>query len=718
MKTKTIRWTAALAVLFTLSCEKEELDKKIKAEESSPGLKTIIVNGEPLYAGYGYDPGEDRAFRNAVHPENIYESTEIQPGLSMQFSTVTNREEIEEHSKEEYSITRKKRKFFGLSKSTHTTTRSIETYIKINEESISIIAKVRALTQRFLVDAEPRLVPPAQNLLDKKMYERFLDNYGHFYVSDRTIGGELQYVYNFKYCKIDKWSKATFVKKAESKVLGMFGKKTATTLTNEEKYTLEKAQENVHMLSSVPGYDPRIVNNIDDANRETQRLLEYLEQYPEKATTIDMELKPYSELVADAAFSRLSGQKEQCLKLQEAYELQYNRLHYVYNNASDANKRKEAYNDMQDNRAALSQLSCGHEPPFFEQIFEQKYGNLLYSSPCHYKLLMRRWATQQGGYWDSQKWLVGDFNGDGKDDLANVFKDHIDKGKACIDVHLSTGSGFKMQRWATHQGGYWGSQKWMVGDFNGDGKDDLAKAFNDAKINSDAIIDVHLSNGSSFSMKRWATYQGGYWNSQKWMSGDFDGDGKDDLAKAFNDARINSDAIIDVHLSNGSSFSMKRWATYQGGYWDTQKWMSGDFDGDGKDDLAKAFNDARINSDAIIDVHLSNGSSFSMKRWATYQGGYWNSQKWMAGDFDGDGKDDLAKAFNDARFDSDAIIDVHLSNGDSFSMKRWATYQGGYWDSQKWMSGDFRGDGSDDFTKAFYDNGLASIDVHETKRMN
>ena len=52
---------------------------------------------------------------------------------------------------------------------------------------------------------------------------------------------------------------------------------------------------------------------------------------------------------------------------------------------------------------------------------------------------MQHWAYQQGGFWDSQKWVSGDFNGDGKDDLANVFNN---AGGANIDVHLSSGSNF------------------------------------------------------------------------------------------------------------------------------------------------------------------------------------------------------------------------------------------------------------------------------------
>ena len=100
---------------------------------------------------------------------------------------------------------------------------------------------------------------------------------------------------------------------------------------------------------------------------------------------------------------------------------------------------------------------------------------------------MERWATRQGGFWDAQQWLAGDFNGDGKDDMAKSF---IDGGLASIDVHLSNGAAFTMERWATRQGGFWDAQQWLVGDFNGDGKDDMAKSFNEGGL---ASIDVHLS---------------------------------------------------------------------------------------------------------------------------------------------------------------------------------------------------------------------------------
>jgi Ca2+-binding RTX toxin-like protein len=75
----------------------------------------------------------------------------------------------------------------------------------------------------------------------------------------------------------------------------------------------------------------------------------------------------------------------------------------------------------------------------------------------------------------------------------------------------------------------------------------------------------------------------------------------------------------------------------------------------------------------------------------------------------------MAKSFIDGGL---ASIDVHLSNGAGFTMERWATHQGGFWDAQQWLAGDFTGDGKDDMAKSFIDGGLASIDVHLSKSIN
>lgn len=311
--------------------------------------------------------------------------------------------------------------------------------------------------------------------------------------------------------------------------------------------------------------------------------------------------------------------------------------------------------------------------------------------------VINRWETKAGGFWDSQKWSQGDFNGDGKIDLVNVFND---TGSMSADIHLSSGSGFQIQRGETKAGGFWDTQKWATGDFNGDGKTDLVNIFNDNGLMS---ADVHISNGTNFQIQRAETKAGGFWDSQKWTTGDFNGDGKADLVNVFND---NGTASVDVHLSKGNGFNIQRWETHAGGFWDAQKWLSGDVNGDGITDLINIFNDDGLTS---VDVHMSTGTGFQIQRWESKAGGFWDAQQWSIADVNGDGKADLINAFNDNGLMSS---DVHVSTGTGFQIQRWETKAGGFWDGQKWSAADVTGDGKADLINIFNDLGMTSVDVH------
>ena len=62
-----------------------------------------------------------------------------------------------------------------------------------------------------------------------------------------------------------------------------------------------------------------------------------------------------------------------------------------------------------------------------------------------------------GGYSVHQHWMMGDINGDGKDDLVCVYPGGNPE-QATVWAHLSTGHGFDRERYISQRlpGGCWG----------------------------------------------------------------------------------------------------------------------------------------------------------------------------------------------------------------------------------------------------------------------
>ena len=172
---------------------------------------------------------------------------------------------------------------------------------------------------------------------------------------------------------------------------------------------------------------------------------------------------------------------------------------------------------------------------------------------------------------------AGDFNGDGILDLAVV---GVGEAGGVATVLLGNGDGsFTVPETYTPNGDY-SPTAVAVGDFNGDGKLDLA-----VTDDYSYTMDVFLGNGDgTFGTTPWTSSPNtdAYYTSV--AVGDFNGDGIQDLAVA-----DSNDDVVDVFLGNGDGTFATPTAAVPAG--SEPSWVAvGDFNGDGKPDLVVADN--------------------------------------------------------------------------------------------------------------------------------
>ena len=260
---------------------------------------------------------------------------------------------------------------------------------------------------------------------------------------------------------------------------------------------------------------------------------------------------------------------------------------------------------------------------------------------------------------------VGDFNGDGKTDLAVA---NWDSGTVSVLLRNAANTGFDPK--VDYATGW--SPRWVsVGDFNGDGKTDLAVA----NMNS-STVSVLLRNATNTGFDPTVDYSTSYPSSV--CVGDFNGDGKIDLAVTSFD---NTVSILLRNAANTGFDPKVGFATSSRPY----SVSTGDFNGDGKTDLAVT----NFNSDTV-SVLLRNAANTGFDPKVDFATG-WSPSSVSVGDFNGDGKIDLAVANLDSN-----VVSVLLRNAANtgFDPKVDLPTTGDF--SGSVSVGDFNGDGKTD----------------------
>ncbi|MGY0231707.1 M4 family metallopeptidase [Longispora urticae] len=303
-----------------------------------------------------------------------------------------------------------------------------------------------------------------------------------------------------------------------------------------------------------------------------------------------------------------------------------------------------------------------------------------------------------------------DYNGDGRSDLALTGG----AGWASVPVAFGNGAGSfsvtnngvaNFPAWAATAG-----VQAVSGDFNGDGRADIALAGGAGW----ASVPVAFSNGNgTFNVTNagvanfpgWAATPG-----VKLVAGDFNGDGRADLALTGGAGW----ASLPVAFSNGNgTFNVTNAGLANFPGWAATanvKAVAGDFNGDGRADIALTGG----NGWASVPVAFSNGNGTfnvtnsgvpNIPAWAATPG-----VKVAAGDINGDGRADFLLTGANGW----ASVPVAFSNGNGTfnvtnsgvpNIPAWAATAG-----VQVAAGDFNGDGRTDFALAG-GSGWASVPV-------
>ena len=234
---------------------------------------------------------------------------------------------------------------------------------------------------------------------------------------------------------------------------------------------------------------------------------------------------------------------------------------------------------------------------------------------------------------EPQKLFKGDFNGDGKPDFLAA-------GTSANVLLLNTGGGnFQPVAFTALESA--AARLVAIGDFNGDKRSDLLVILG---ANATSKLAVMLNTSGGFLLGAELS-TGGYWNA---VAGDFNSDGRDDVA--FYGGTLGGTSDYGLRWSNADgSFRLQQYSTGEGGI---SGMVAGDFDGDGRREFAfSTKNGSHLGKSYVILANrpsglTPNGGGNFIECSSYYAEGSAYLDNFppviAVGDINGDGNDDLA----------------------------------------------------------------------------
>ena len=218
---------------------------------------------------------------------------------------------------------------------------------------------------------------------------------------------------------------------------------------------------------------------------------------------------------------------------------------------------------------------------------------------------------------------AGDFNGDGRDDLG-IFYGYDDYSVGYfISYSTPTGMAYPVAAW------YLGPNSWdrsrvfyVVGDYNGDGKDDAGFYYSYPDDSGWFQVYFNTANGTGLALMFTIGVNGWHMPVMKMCSADFNGDGKDDLAVLYSYFDGTGMLMIGRGQSNNQLPQPGSvWMTAPGTQWyNAVSIACNDYNGDGLDDVGIMHTESDLSASFWVSYSTSTGANAPVYQWSKVAG--------------------------------------------------------------------------------------------------